>query len=149
MLNLRQSNKSEQASSTGSGARHFSRFSISFRMPGPDLLGNIGEPLDHDLSEQPHEDDDPETISALADSAEEMVSSVAESPNPTGERSGRESENRGEDVTAILEVARQASDFEILLENRVVSNTVLTPVLSAEQCLYLQATSSGLGGLEV
>ncbi|EKM60186.1 uncharacterized protein PHACADRAFT_246031, partial [Phanerochaete carnosa HHB-10118-sp] len=34
--------------------QHFSRFSVSFRVPS-DVLGNIGEPLDHGQSEQVEE----------------------------------------------------------------------------------------------
>ncbi|EKM56378.1 uncharacterized protein PHACADRAFT_207631 [Phanerochaete carnosa HHB-10118-sp] len=49
MLNLRQLNRT--AGENNSDARHFSRFSASFRMP-PDFLGNIGEPLDHSQSDR-------------------------------------------------------------------------------------------------
>ena len=55
MLNLRQLNNTDNTE-TNSDAQHFSRFSIDFRVPS-DLLGNIGEPLDHSQSERLHEDD--------------------------------------------------------------------------------------------
>lgn len=53
MLNLRQLNRT--AGESNSDARHFSRFSASFRMPS-DFLGNIGEPLDHSQSDLDQED---------------------------------------------------------------------------------------------
>ena len=56
MLNLRQFNKSE-VSQASSDARHFSRFSLSFRVPS-NSLGNIGELLDHSQAERLHEDGD-------------------------------------------------------------------------------------------
>ena len=55
MLNLRQLNNTDNAE-TNSDAQHFSRFSINFRVPS-DLLGDIGEPLDHSQSERIHEYD--------------------------------------------------------------------------------------------
>lgn len=54
MLNLRQVGKSERTT-TGSDTQHVSRFSIHFRAP-TDLLGNIGESLDHgELQRRPDE----------------------------------------------------------------------------------------------
>ncbi|EKM60203.1 uncharacterized protein PHACADRAFT_189335 [Phanerochaete carnosa HHB-10118-sp] len=50
ILNLRQLNPTAQASENNSDARHFSRFSVNFRVPS-DFLGNIGESLDHGSSE--------------------------------------------------------------------------------------------------
>ena len=115
MLNLRQSNKSERPSSVDSRARHFSRFSVSFRMPS-DFLGNIGEPLDHGQSEwRLCEDDEPDNAS-VADSTQNWPSSVVESPSLIGERPGNEWENHNEDMTAIEEAARDAFDLEMLLE---------------------------------
>lgn len=90
-----------------------------------DLLGNIGEPLDHSQSERLHEDGDPENIS-VADSAHEWLSPAGESPSPIDKRSGGEPENYGEDVTAILEAARDVFDLEMLLQNREVSNSSYT-----------------------
>ena len=60
MLNLRQLNNTDNTE-TNSDPHHFSRFSIDFRVPS-DLLGNIGEPLDHSQSERLHEGetDEPE-----------------------------------------------------------------------------------------
>ncbi|EKM56266.1 uncharacterized protein PHACADRAFT_207547 [Phanerochaete carnosa HHB-10118-sp] len=54
ILNLRQLNLGAMTESN-SDARHFSRFSVNFRMPS-DLLGNIGEPLDHGQWEHIQED---------------------------------------------------------------------------------------------
>ena len=123
MLNLRQPNRPEQASSTGSGARHFSRFSISFRIPS-DFLGNIGESLDHGQSERLHEDNDPESMS-VADSAQEDLSPTAESISPTGDCSWNESESHDADIMVIREVARDALDLELLLESgREVSSSL-------------------------
>ena len=126
MLNLRQSNKSEQVLSTDSRARHFSRFSISFRMPS-NLLGDIGEPLDHGQSERRlYEGDEPDNAS-VADGAREWPSFVVESPSTNGERSGNESENHDEDMMAIREVARDALDLEMLWEKeREVSSSLRT-----------------------
>ncbi|GJE99206.1 hypothetical protein PsYK624_154550 [Phanerochaete sordida] len=45
MLNLREFNKSERAEDN-SDPEHFSRFSVSFRVPS-DFLGTIGQPLEH------------------------------------------------------------------------------------------------------
>ena len=116
MLNLRQSNKSEQVISTDSRARHFSRFSISFRVPS-NLLGDIGEPLDHGQSERRlYEDDEPENA-FVANSAQDWPLSVVESSSPIGENSGKGSENQDEDVTAIQEAARDALALEMLLES--------------------------------
>ena len=64
MLNLRQLNKADNAQ-TNSDAHHFSRFSMDFRVSS-DLLGNIGEPLDHGQSERLHEDE-PEDHEAADD----------------------------------------------------------------------------------
>ena len=64
MLNLRQLNKADNTQ-TNSDPQHFSRFSVDFRVPS-DLLGNIGEPLDHGQSERLHEDE-PEDHAAAAD----------------------------------------------------------------------------------
>ena len=55
MLNLRQFDKSERSQSN-SDHQHFSRFSVSFRVPSV-LLGSIGQPLDHGQSEHLHEDE--------------------------------------------------------------------------------------------
>ena len=45
LINLRKLNTTDQLSSN-SDAQHFSRFSVSFRIP-ESALGNIGEPLEH------------------------------------------------------------------------------------------------------
>ena len=128
MLNLRQSNKSEseQVLSTNSKARHSSRLSISFRMPS-NLLGDIGEPLDHGQSTRRlYEDHEPESMS-VADNAQEWLSSTVESPSLIGERSVSESENHDEDMTAMREAARNAPDLEMLLEReREVSSSLRT-----------------------
>lgn len=55
MLNLHQLNHA--ASKSNSDAQHFSRFSVSFRIPS-NFLENIGEPLDHGQSKQMEENDD-------------------------------------------------------------------------------------------
>ena len=55
MLDLRQLNKTD-STQVNSDAQHFSRFSVEFQVPS-DLLGNIGEPLDHYQSERLHEDE--------------------------------------------------------------------------------------------
>lgn len=55
MLNLRQLNNADNTH-TNSDVQHFSQFSLEFRSPS-DLLGNIGEPLDHSQSERLHEDE--------------------------------------------------------------------------------------------
>ena len=64
MLNLRQLNKADNTQSN-SDAQHFSRFSLEFRVPS-DLLGNIGEPLDHSQAEWLH-DDEPDNYEAAAE----------------------------------------------------------------------------------
>ena len=64
MLNLRQLNKADNTQTT-SDAHHFSRFSMDFRVSS-DVLGNIGESLDHGQSERQHEDE-PEDHEAAAD----------------------------------------------------------------------------------
>ena len=53
MLNLRQLSKADNTE-TNSDARHVSRSSIEFKAPS-NLLGNIGEPLDHSQSERLYE----------------------------------------------------------------------------------------------
>ena len=65
MLNLRQLNRTDNTQ-TNSDAQHFSRFSMNFRVPS-DLLGNIGEPLDHGQSERLHEPDETEDHEAAAE----------------------------------------------------------------------------------
>ena len=55
MLNLRQFNDAAGPSTTNSDVEHFSRFSVNFRVPSH-LLGNIGEPLDHNQSDQWRDD---------------------------------------------------------------------------------------------
>ena len=123
MLNLRQCNRSEQASSVDSRARHFSRFSISFRVAS-NLLGNIGESLDYGQSERLYEDDEPESMS-VADNAQEWLSSTVESPSLIGERPASESESHDEDMTAIREAAHDALDLETLLERGCEVSSIL------------------------
>ena len=53
MLNLRQLNGMDNTE-TNSDVQYFSQFSVEFRTPS-NLLGNIGEPLDHSQSERIHE----------------------------------------------------------------------------------------------
>ena len=55
MLNLRQLHEADSTEAS-SDTQHFSQVSINFRAPS-DLLGNIGEPLDHSQSKWLHEDD--------------------------------------------------------------------------------------------
>ena len=62
MLNLRQLNKTDEIG-TESDAQHFSRFSLEFRAPS-NLLGNIGESLNHSQSEQLNDDDNGERNAA-------------------------------------------------------------------------------------
>ena len=80
MLNLRQLNKTDNAQSH-SDAQRFSQFSVEFRVPS-DLLGNIGEPLDHSQAERLHEDG-PEDREAAA---EEQLGSAGdpETAGPVG-----------------------------------------------------------------
>lgn len=56
MLNLRQLNKAD-STETNSDAQHFSRFSVNFRIPS-DLLGDIGELLDHSPAERLRDSED-------------------------------------------------------------------------------------------
>ena len=65
MLNLRQLNKADSTQTNSDAQHESSRFSIHFRVPS-DLLGNIGEPLDHSQSERLH-DDEHEDYEAAAD----------------------------------------------------------------------------------
>ena len=82
MLNLRQFNKSEHSQSN-SDVQHFSRFSISFRVPS-NRLGNIGEELDHSQSERLHEDEP-----AITDTEEvELDTTNPESAEPVAGSSG-------------------------------------------------------------
>ena len=66
MLNLRQLNNTDNTE-TNSDAHHFSRFSVDFRVPS-DILGNIGEPLDHSQSERLHEGEPDEPEGPVEDS---------------------------------------------------------------------------------
>ena len=85
MLNLRQLNKTDNADTT-SDAQHFSRFSIDFRVPS-DLLGNIGEPLDHSRSERLPEDA-PDEHELAAEESETSADAGLESAEPASEPSG-------------------------------------------------------------
>ncbi|GJE99216.1 hypothetical protein PsYK624_154650 [Phanerochaete sordida] len=68
MLNLREFNSAESAEGN-SDFEHFSRFSVSFRVPSG-FMGNIGQPLDHGQLPELCEDDgdiDNEWVSANMD----------------------------------------------------------------------------------
>ena len=99
MLNLRQLNKTDNTENN-SDAQHFSRFSIDFRVPS-DLLGNIGEPLDHSQSERPHEDGSDE-CEVVADESEANAGADLESAEPVAGSSGArlEEEDRAPAGTA-------------------------------------------------
>ena len=99
MLNLRQLNKTDNTE-TNSDAHHFSRFSIDFRVPS-DLLGNIGEPLDHSQSEQIHEGEPDEREGPVEDS-EAGPGADLESAGPVAGPSGArwEDEDRAPTGTA-------------------------------------------------
>ena len=93
MLNLRQFNKLERSQSN-SDAQHFSRLSVSFRVPS-NPLGNIGELLDHSQSERLHED---EPVIANAEEVELDTTNLesAESvPRPSGTRLNEGSNAKG------------------------------------------------------
>lgn len=62
ILNLRQLNHTVN---TNSDAQHFSRFSVSFRVP-PNFIGNIGEPLDNGQSEREVQEDSGDDDSCVA-----------------------------------------------------------------------------------
>ena len=113
MLNLRRSSGSRGESITNSEVRHFSRFSISFRVPS-NLLGNIGESLDHSQSERLH-DDDPSQIHSSGDHGAGF-----HSPDVTHSHSSRLTVSRLEDKdidqTMALEPASTSSKHELPLE---------------------------------
>ena len=85
MLNLRQLNKTDNTE-TNSDAQHFSRFSVDFRVPS-DILGNIGEPLDHSQSERLHESE-PGEREGPAEDCEAGPGADLESAGPVAELSG-------------------------------------------------------------
>ena len=117
MLNLRQSGKSEQTSSADSGSRVFSTSSIGFRVSSG-LLGNIGEPLDHGQSEQFHEEDRLDSVSA-GNGAPYSQTPGGECSNSSWGRSGQERESRDGDQLMILEVARGVSEPEVQFKSGV------------------------------
>ena len=85
MLNLRQLNKTDNTE-TNSDAHHFSRFSVDFRVPS-DILGNIGEPLDHSQSEWLHEGE-PSEREGSAEDSEAGPGADLESAGPVAGPSG-------------------------------------------------------------
>ena len=101
MLNLRQLNNTDNTKTT-SDAQHLSRFSMDFRVPS-DLLGNIGEPLDHSQSERLHEDD-PGEHEVTAERSEDGTGADLESAGPVAGPSQagvlREDEGRAPASTA-------------------------------------------------
>ena len=87
MLNLRQHNKAN-STETNSDAQHFSRFSIDFGVRS-DLLGDIGEPLDHSQSERLHEDEPGEhevTVEESEASPSADLESARSAAGPSGAR---------------------------------------------------------------
>ena len=93
MLNLRQFNKSEHSQSD-SDAQHFSRFSVSFRVPSS-LLGNIGEPLDHSQSERLHEDESATTDAEEVELDTTKLESTESVAGPSGTRWDEDSNVNG------------------------------------------------------
>ena len=85
MLNLRQLNKTDNTE-TDSDAQHFSRFSVDLRVPS-NLLGNIGEPLDHSQSERLHQGE-PDEREVVAEESEANAGTDLESVRPVAEPSG-------------------------------------------------------------
>ena len=101
MLNLRQLNKTDNTE-TNSDAQHFSRFSIDFRVPS-DLLGNIGETLDHSQSERLHEDDPDErevTAGRSEDGTGADLESAGPAAGPSQARAGWKDDGRAVTSTA-------------------------------------------------
>ncbi|EKM60224.1 uncharacterized protein PHACADRAFT_203473 [Phanerochaete carnosa HHB-10118-sp] len=81
ILNLRQLSPTAEASENNSDAQHFSRSSISFRVPS-DFLGNMGESLDHGQSERVVEDSDDDHRVA-EESREGLEEGVAQHADPS------------------------------------------------------------------
>lgn len=111
MLNLRQSGISKPASSAEWETQSTSRFSIAFRAPS-DLLGNIGEPLDHGQSERLHDDAHADDMSEGSD-ALETVSSMSEHSDSVGEGTATGLGDHDEDPYTVFEVARDTPKLEM------------------------------------
>ena len=110
MLNLRHSARSREGGVTNSEVRHFSRFSINFRVPS-DLLGNIGESLDYSQSERLYDDDNPQINSSRDDRSEIHSPAITYSNLSDYTQSGPEDRN-GDQSTA-LGPARTPSNHEL------------------------------------
>lgn len=124
ILTLRQLNHT--ANKSNSDAQHFSRFSVSFRMPS-DFLGNIGEPLDHGRSERVEDngDDDNCVVEELRDELEE---GFAHLPGPLFAYRYKLMKS---DAVLVLQSGERASDDDIIGSFACSRETVVVPSTTA------------------
>lgn len=111
MLNLRRSNKSEQSSFAGSDVKSLSRFSVTLRIPS-DLLGNIGEALDHKHSKQLPDDVHADGISVMGSDAPETPPFMPKGYSTPGEGSATTLGDPKNDLSIVSEVPRDAPEPE-------------------------------------
>ncbi|EKM56299.1 uncharacterized protein PHACADRAFT_207577 [Phanerochaete carnosa HHB-10118-sp] len=124
MLNLRQLNHT--ASQSSSDPQHFSRFSVSFRVPS-DLLGNIGEPLDHGQSERV-EGDDNNNSCAVEESRNEIMENFEHQPCLS---SAYHNESIELCDALALEPTGHASDDDVVRSSAYLHEMVAGPSTSA------------------
>ncbi|EKM60199.1 uncharacterized protein PHACADRAFT_203457 [Phanerochaete carnosa HHB-10118-sp] len=112
ILNLRQLNSTAQASENNSDAQHFSRFSVSFRVPS-DFLGNIGEPLDRGPSEPlgAEEDGDPGQYSEARETQDGLDGGLAHQASPSNTR--REEQTEAGIVSVPRYTGRESEEDDI------------------------------------